>query len=100
MRGANAATPSPAMTAAATAAADKNFSPGHACRIEELRGHSAHAARLGHRGKRQWLARAMLPAMCGEPAELFVHQDFPVVPPGVQADDHRVEFPPVETLQP
>ena len=81
------------------AAADENFSPGHAGRIEKLPGHRTHAAGLGHRGKRQGLARAMLPAWRCEPAEFFFGENFPVAPPGMQADDHRVEFPPIEALQ-
>jgi hypothetical protein len=31
----------------------------------------------------------MLPASRCEPAELFFGQNFPVAPPGMQADDHR-----------
>jgi len=81
------------------AAADENFCPGHPCRIEKLPGHRTHAAGLGKRGKRQWLASAMLPAWRCKPAEFFFGKNFPVAPPGVQADDHRVELPPVETLQ-
>ncbi len=41
----------------------------------------------------------MLPAWCCEPAELFFGEKLPVVPPNVQADDHRVELPPVEALE-
>lgn len=31
---------------------DKNLDPGHACRVEELRGHNTYAAGLGERGDR------------------------------------------------
>jgi len=36
------------------------------------------------------------PAWRCEPAEAFLGKPFPVAPPGMQSDDHRVEFPPVE----
>ena len=81
------------------AAADENLCPGHACSIEKLPGHRSHAAGLGHRGKRQGLVRAMLPAWRCEPAKLFFGKKFPVAAPGMQADDHRVEFPPVVALK-
>jgi hypothetical protein len=78
---------------------DKNLRPGYACRIEKPPGHRTHAARLGKRRKRQRLPRAMLPAWRCEPREFFFGDDFPVAPPDMQANDHRVEFPPVEALQ-
>jgi hypothetical protein len=81
------------------AAADKNLRPGYACRIEKLPRHHTHAAGLGERRERQRLARAMLPAWRCEPREFFFGEDFPTALPGMQANDHRVEFPPVEALQ-
>jgi hypothetical protein len=41
----------------------------------------------------------VLPAWRRAPAEFFFGNNFPVAPLGLQANDHRVEFPPVEALQ-
>ncbi len=81
------------------AAAGENLCPGYTGFIEKLPGDNAHAAGLRHRGNRQGLTRAMLPAWRRVPAEVFFGQDFPVAPAGMQTDDHRIEFPPVEALQ-
>src|SRR4051794_39202024 len=41
----------------------------------------------------------MLPAGCCEPAELLFGQNLSVTAPDMQADDHRIELPPVEALK-
>ncbi len=79
--------------------ADEDFRPGHACRVKELPGHRTYAAGLGERDKRQGLARAMLPTWCSKPANFLFRKEFPVAPPGMQANDYRVEFPPVVALK-
>ena len=64
------------------AAADENFDPGHARRVEKPAGHRAHAAGLGKRDeRRQRLIRAMPPARCGEPAEFSSVRISPSVRP-------------------
>ena len=102
MRGANAATPSPAITAAATAATPpptKISVQGTPAASRSCPAIVRTPQGLGKRGQRQRLARTVLPAWSREPAELFFGQNFSVAPPGMQADDHGVEFPPVEALK-
>ena len=81
------------------AAANKDFRPRYACRIQDLSSHHPHATRLCQRGKRQRLVGALLLVGRGKPAELLFSKNIPVAPPGIQPDDHSVEFAAVEALQ-
>ena len=74
----------------------KNLCPRHARGIEKLHGARANAAGFGHRRKREWLVRAMLPTGRRKPAKLLLGNDFSVVPPDMLTGEHRVELPPIE----
>ena len=81
------------------AAAKKDLRPGDAGGVERASGDVANAAGWRQRGQTQRLARPVREARRREPAEMLGRENLAVAPVVLPADNRRVDFAAIESIE-